>query len=92
MKKEKLLLNFFIISIILVSCVRDLRLKRPNVPLCVNLSSNKCYCAHSEGGYEVDNCESYISTDPESYNQMEEYVDELELRLLKCLNYPKKCK
>jgi hypothetical protein len=28
----------------------------------------------------------------EAIEKMEKYVDDLEVRLLKCLNYPKKCK
>ena len=89
MKKGKFLL---VCSLILISsCVRDLRLNRPDVPLCIVLSSDKCFCKSSTGEEEIE-CVGYLSTDPDSYELMEKYIDELESRLLKCLNYPKKCK
>lgn len=74
------------------SCVRDQRLPRPNIPLCINLSNGSCFCSIDQENYEVADCSSYISTDPDSYEAMEKYVDSIELRLLACLSSPKKCK
>jgi hypothetical protein len=95
MKKEKFWRDYYttlILALILLlqSCVTDPRINRPDVPICINLSQG-CYCAHSSGEYEVKDCSNYISSDPDSYEKMEKYVDELEVRLLKCLNFPKKC-
>jgi hypothetical protein len=85
---------WFVCSTILIlsSCVRDQRLNRPNIPLCIVLETGSCFCSFNEQDYEVNDCSSYLATDPESYSSMEKYVDSLELRLLNCLNNPKKCK
>lgn len=92
MNKEKLLLLCFVILTTLNSCVSDRRIKRPNTPLCIILEKGDCFCSSSEGDYSVPNCTGYISTDPKSYDEMEKYVDSLELRLLNCLDFPKNCK
>lgn len=90
MKKGKFLL---VCSLILIinSCVSDPRINRPETPLCVVLSNSKCFCRTMTEEAEVE-CTGFLSTDPDSYDALETYVDELESRLLKCLNYPKKCK
>ena len=82
----------FLILILSISCVHDTRLNRPNIPLCVVLDSGSCYCSFEDQDYEVPKCSSYLSTDPDSYEKLEKYVDSIELRLLNCLNNPKKCK
>jgi len=92
MNNVKFLFVCFTTLIVLSSCVRDQRLKRPNVPLCIVLEGGSCFCSFDNEDYEVANCSSYLATDPKSYNSMEEYVDSIELRLLNCLNNPKKCK
>jgi hypothetical protein len=92
MTREKLLYVCFTILICLTSCVSDYRIKRPVVPLCIVLEKGDCFCSSSEGDFPVPKCAGYISTDPKSYDEMEKYVDSLELRLLNCLNFPKKCK
>lgn len=91
MSNVKLLFVCFTI-LILSSCVRDQRLNRPNLPLCIVLEKGSCYCSFDDTDYEVPNCSSFLATDPQSYQVLENYVDSIELRLLNCLNNPKKCK
>lgn len=79
------------ILIFLNSCITDRRLNRPDLPLCINLGDDLCACSYKEEDYIVE-CVGYISTDLDSYEEMEKYVDSIELRLLNCLNTPKKCK
>ena len=96
MKKEKFWQECYTILtittlLLLNSCVTDQRLNRPDVPICIN-QIRGCFCVDATGEYEIEDCSNFISSDPESYLIMERYVDDLEARLLKCLNYPKKCK
>jgi len=83
-------LSFSMILTILHSCQTNPGFPRPLAVECIGLETGALKCVSQDGTYTVSP-ENYFCTDDVGYEMMQQYVDQLEKRLIICKKHPKKC-
>lgn len=78
------------ILITLHSCQTNPGFPRPLAVECIGKEDGSLSCVNQDGEYTTAPV-NHFCTDDVGYEMMQQYVDQLEKRLIICKKYPKKC-